>query len=182
MQSRWTYVVSVPAQGATKGPVDVNPAEVAVTTMLPAAPVERTIARTLPLNALRLVPLYDDVSIGLPLSTPTSWPGPETAKLTELSALGTITPFASWMSPVMKVRSLPSALIVVRSADSATRAAAPAVRTWSVATTAPPRLHSARTVPDAHATLHSRRSVLAVAVFDPCDALFKNSSTLSQLL
>ena len=87
MQLRWTYVVSIPAHGATKDPVarnenpngeneqarggawaqgacavtvtgvDVNPVAVAVTTMLPAAAVERTIARTLPLNALRLVPL-----------------------------------------------------------------------------------------------------------------------------
>src|SRR4029079_10802041 len=101
----------------------VNPDELPLITMLPAAPVDRTIASTLPLNALRLVPLYDDVSTGCPLSTPTSCPAPETVKLTEFSAFATIAPFASRTSPVMNTRSRPSALMVVRSADSATRAA-----------------------------------------------------------
>ena len=53
---------------------DVRPEELAVTMMVPAVPVERTIASTLPENALRLVPLYDAVSVGLPLSTPTIVP------------------------------------------------------------------------------------------------------------
>src|SRR5262245_8731514 len=36
----------------------VNPDELPLITMLPAAPVDRTIASTLPLNAFLLVPLY----------------------------------------------------------------------------------------------------------------------------
>ena len=43
---------------------DVNPLEVAFTTMLPGVPVDRTMANALPLNAFRLVPLYDVVSMG----------------------------------------------------------------------------------------------------------------------
>jgi hypothetical protein len=79
--------------------------------IVPGVPVERTMASTLPLKAFRLVPLYDAVSIGLPLSTPTSWPGPDTANVTGLAAVGTRTPLASWMSPVTNARSRPSAAI-----------------------------------------------------------------------
>src|SRR5206468_6910065 len=86
----------------------VRPEEVAVTTIEPALPVDWTMARTLPLNAFRLVPLYDAVSMGLPLSTPTSWPGPETENATEFSPVGTTKPLPSWMSPVTNTRSRPS--------------------------------------------------------------------------
>ena len=79
----WAVTVTEPA---------VRPDEVALTTIEPAAPGDLTMARTLPLNALRLVALYEVVSVGAPLSTPTSWPGPETEKLTELEPFGTKTP------------------------------------------------------------------------------------------
>ena len=98
-------------------------------TLEPDAPVDLTMARTLPLNAFRLVPLYEVVSVGSPLSSPTSWPGPETEKLTDAAPLGTETPLPSWMSPVMKARSRPLAVIEERSAERTTRAAAPAVLT-----------------------------------------------------
>ena len=57
---------------------DTSPVAVTVIVMFPVVKVELTMARALPLNALRLVPLYDDVSMALPLSTPTSAPGSAT--------------------------------------------------------------------------------------------------------
>ena len=72
--------------------------------------------------------------------------------------------------------------MLLRSADSFTAAAAPAVFTSSKATTEPARLHSARRVPDAQGTFHSPRNTLALIVFDPCEVPFRSSSTLSQLL
>lgn len=50
----------------------VRPDVVAVTVIWPAAPVERTVARALPLKALPLALLYVVVSAALPLSTPTN--------------------------------------------------------------------------------------------------------------
>ena len=136
----------------------VNPDALALTTIEPAVPVDRTMARALPLKALRLVPLYDDVvSVGSPLSTPTNWPGPETENVSDVLAVGTKLPLASWMSAVMKARSLPSARMAPRSADRATFAAAPAVFTVSVATTLPPFVQSARSVPEAQGTVHLPR-------------------------
>ena len=59
--------------------------------------VEHTLAE---LKACRLVPWYDSWLMGLPLSTASSLPGPETEKLTVLLAVGTKLPFASRMSVV----------------------------------------------------------------------------------
>ena len=76
-------------------------------------------AKALPLKAFRLVPLYDVVSMALPLSRPTIAPGPVTEKVNALAAVGTKIPFASWTSAVMKARSFPFALMVLRFAESA---------------------------------------------------------------
>jgi hypothetical protein len=62
------------------------------------------------------------------------------------------------------------ALMVDRAAERTPRAALLAVLTWSVATTLPPRVQSARKVPDAHGTLHSRRSAPPDIVFAPSRA------------
>ena len=62
-------------------------------------------------------------------------------------------------------------------------AAAPAVSTSSVATTAPPFVPFATSVPLAQGTVHPRLAVLLeVNDLEPCETPLRNSSTLSQLL
>src|SRR5262249_59813535 len=66
----------------------VRPDDVAVTTIVPDAPVDRTMARTLPLKAFRLLSLYEVISTGLPLSIPTSWPRSEERRVGEEERCG----------------------------------------------------------------------------------------------
>ena len=82
----FAFVVTEPA---------VSPDEVAVTTIEPAAPVDCTMAKALPLKAFRAYDEYAVKSIGSPLSVPASLPGPDTAKVMLLFAVGTITPAES---------------------------------------------------------------------------------------
>ena len=75
-------------------------------------------------------------------------------KSTLLLACGTTTPWASTMSTSTKDRSRPSAVMEARSAVSVKAAAAPAVFTVSVATTVPPLVAFAWSVPVANGTDH----------------------------
>ena len=73
----------------------VNPGELASTVMVPAAFVDSTSAIDMPEKALRELPRSDSWLVGSPLPTPIVLPGPETLKLTSLSAIGTYRPCAS---------------------------------------------------------------------------------------
>ena len=87
----------------------VKPDALALTTIASAVPIDRTMASALPLKALRLVPLYDVVSVGSPLSTPTNWPGPETENVSDVLAVGTKAPLATLPPFVQSARRVPEA-------------------------------------------------------------------------
>jgi hypothetical protein len=55
----------------------VSPVPDALTVIVPGVVVPRTMASALPLKALRVLAVYEVVSVGSPLSTPINSPGPD---------------------------------------------------------------------------------------------------------
>ncbi len=165
----------------------VNEPAVACSVIVPGVFVDRRMASALPLKAAREGPAYGSWFVESPLSTPASVPAPETENVISFEAWGTMTPLESTTSASTYDRSLPSAVIVVRSAVSLIAAAAPAVCTVSVTATVPFLVAFASRVPFAKLTVQSKCPELAfdgsvTTVFEPRDVPFRKSSTLSALL
>ena len=108
-----------------------------LTWISPAVSPAPIMARSLPEKSLRLVHLYCSKSVLSPLSSPRSRPAPVTETVTRMFAFSTGFPFASTAWMVRKIRSLPSAFSVSRSAVRISAAASPKELCSSVAMQVP---------------------------------------------